>query len=372
MKELLLAALFVLSFSETNSQGNILDNQDIQETIENCLYNTYGFNFEDAHKLQKELETKLPGHPASPFLNALIIYWEYFPLLPDDPETSNFISLMDHSIELSEILQEKDPGSLEGIFFDLHARAFKAMFWADNGKPGKVLKDLDDMYRQTLEGIRLKGEFDEFYFCSGLYHYYIEAYVEEHPVYKPIISLFREGNREMGLEELEYAADHTTYIRYESMLFLSLLYLNYEHDYEKALDYAAALYNNFPDNIYYTGQYLIILLYSSNFTVASVLGDQIRFDESEFHRLIYFMNKGFLYENQLKDYNTAKSFYMRTITKASMFGEIANIYASIAHAGLARIALLENDPSEARRNLRKSRQLSGFDFIRGYEASDPR
>jgi len=60
----------------------------------------------------------------------------------------------------------------------LFGRAFKAMFWADNGKSGKVVPDLRTMYKRTKEGFELKDRFVEFYFSTGLYNYYIEAYPE--------------------------------------------------------------------------------------------------------------------------------------------------------------------------------------------------
>jgi len=372
MKAIAMVLVSYLSWTTIFSQKNILDDPEIQQLVENCLFSTYGYDFSTAHELQGLLDSRMPQHPAPKFLAALIIYWENFPLLPDDPETVEFIALMDQSVDLAQEMLSKNPESLEGIFFDLHSRAFKAMFWADNGKIAKVLTDLDNMYRQTLEGIRLKEKFDEFYFCSGMYNYYIEAYVEQHPGYKPIIALFRSGDKELGLKELEFAADHTTYIRYESILFLSLLYLNYEHETDRALDHAAELYNNFPENIYYTGQYLIILLYNSNFTIADLLVERINFDESEFHRMICLMTRAFIYENRDKDYNTALEFYKRTISSADSFGEIAELYSAIAHAGIARIADQKNNPREARKYRRQSRQLSGYDFILEYDPVDAR
>lgn len=368
----IIAGILILFTSPAFAQQNILDDPEIQESVKKCLYATYGYAFEEALGIQAMLQEKMPHHPAPYFLKALIIYWKNFPLLPEDPNTEQFVSLMDHSIDLAGRILEKEPDHLEGIFFDLHARAFKAMFWADNGKPGKVLFDINNMYRQTLAGIDLKEKFNEFYFSSGLYNYYIEAYVELHPAYKPIIAFFRDGNKKLGLKELKHAAETTTYIKYESILFLSLLYLNYEKEKVKALDYAALLYNNFPKNIYYTGQYLILLLYNSKYTVASVLNEQVDFNKSEFHRLIFLMTKGFLYENQLKDLKSAEQYYLLAISKAKTFGPIADLYAAISYAGLSRIAEKQENSSEARRYQRQSRQYSGFEFILDFDSGAAR
>jgi hypothetical protein len=359
----IIAGILILFTLPAVGQQNILDDSEIQHSVQKCLYATYGFAFEEALEMQALLQEKMPRHPAPYFLKALIIYWKNFPLLPEDPETELFESYMNQSIDLAGRILEKEPDHLEGIFFDLHARAFKAMFWADNGKPGKVLFDINNMYRQTLAGIALKDKFNEFYFSSGLYNYYIEAYVELHPAYKPIVVFFRDGNKERGLQELKFAAENTTYIKYESVLFLSLLYLNYEKEMETALDYAAILYNNFPRNIYYTGQYLILLMHNSKYTVASVLNEQIDPEKSEFHRLIYLMTQGFLYENSYKDLQRAEICYHQAILIAQTFGPIADLYAAISYAGLSRIAEKKGNSIEGRRYQRQSRQHSGFDFI---------
>jgi len=367
MKPLLTVILAGIFSISGFTQQNILNDPLVQERVQDCLYYTYGFKFEKAIELQKILQSDLPDHPAPYFLKALITYWKYFPLLPADSETKEFERLMDKSLALSGRMLEKDPKSLEGIFFDLHSRAFIAMFWADNGKPARALLDLDNMYRMTMKGIILKEDFNEFYFSSGLYNYYIEAYVELHPVYKPIIAMFREGNKTLGLKELEYAADNTTYIQYETLLFLSLLYLNYENNAEYALDHAAELYNNFPDNIYYTGHYLIILLYNSKFTISSLIMDGIDRKKDDFHEMIYEMTNGFLLENKEDNIFQARAAYTKTIEIAESYGPIANIYAAIAYAGLERIAERKNQASDARKYHRKSRQLSVYEFILEYE-----
>jgi hypothetical protein len=363
MRIILIAVLISLSNLFVSGQQNILSKPDILETVEMCLYATYGYNFEEAHALQIKLENDLPYHPAPYFLKALIIYWENFPLLPKTPKVADFVSEMDKTIDLSQLMINTKDGDMEGIFFDMHARAFKGMFWADNGKVSKVILDLDNMYRNTMKGIEYKEKFNEFYFSSALYNYYIEAYIEKHPVYKPIVRLFRKGDKKLGLKELEYAIDSTTYIKYEALLFMSLIQLNYEHNFSSAIDYMAVLYNNFPKNIYYFGQYLIILLHKKNYIVASNLNSKLADHPNEFHQMIYSMTEGFLIENQQNNHSIAKEFYLETIELAKNFGNIADLYAAIAYAGLSRIAKYENGDRSARRYRRISSRLSVYDFI---------
>jgi hypothetical protein len=363
MRHASIIILLLLVMIKLPAQQNILDSQFTQKKIESCLYATYGFNFNEAKAIQKELAEEMPQHPVAWFLNALITYWEFFPILPHDPQATNFISDMDRAIELAGELLDRDADSMEGIFFDMHARAFKAMFWADNGKPGKVLSDLNNMYRSTMLGIDYKKEFNEFYFSSGLYNYYIEAYVEKHPIYKPLALLFRKGNKKQGLKELQYAIHNTTYIRYEAILFMSLIQLNYEKNISLALEHAAQLYNYFPKNIYYTGQYLIILVHSEQYAVASALHANLADKNDSFHKMIHQMIEGFISEKTREDYSLAKTQYKEAIRLSEEYGPIANLYGAIAYAGLARIADQEGDPAAARRHTKSSSRLSNHEFI---------
>jgi hypothetical protein len=349
------------------SQQNILDSEEIQKKVERCLYTTYGFQFSEAKAIQAFLENEMPSHPAPFFLKALISYWEFFPILPEDPEVTEFESGMDRAIELAGIMMNKDPDSMEGLFFDLHARAFKAMFWADNGKPGKVIPDLNTMYYSTIKGMEYKDVFNEFYFSSGMYNYYIEAYTEKHPVYKPLALFFRRGNKKLGLKEIEHAIHNTTYIKHEARLFMSLIQLNYEKNMDKALEHAAILYNYFPKNIYYLGQYLIILVHNHQYSVASVLNEKLANEKDDFHRLIYLLIEGFLYENQDNAPSKAKAQYTQVLREAEHFEAIADLYAAIASAGLARIAEKEGDDLTARKLKKQSSRQSNYEFILEFE-----
>jgi len=153
MKRLLISlGLFGISWTLASSQVSYLDRADLLDKVEICLQHTYGFSFTEARNIQAELASSTPTHPAPVFLEALIIYWENFPLSPSKQTSKQFIMLMDQAIDLAKVLRENTLTQTEGVFFDLYGRALKAMFWADNGKSGKVIPDLGNMYRYTKKG----------------------------------------------------------------------------------------------------------------------------------------------------------------------------------------------------------------------------
>ncbi len=181
------------------AQTSYLGRPDLLSMVESCLNHTYNFSFEQARNDQQELKRIIPNHPAPYFLEAMILYWENFPITPENPNVT--IPLLICWIKVwiwDNPMQENEQTRLRESFFDLFGRAFKAMFWADNGKSGKIIPDLVSMYNRTKEGFVLKDQFSEFYFSTGLYNYYVEAYPEAHPGYKPLISFMHDGDREAG------------------------------------------------------------------------------------------------------------------------------------------------------------------------------
>ena len=367
---------------------NILHHEATLARVESCLEAIYGFDFDPARSSIEKLKKELPNHPAPYFLEGLWYYWRYFPILPGDRQIEPFLEAMERAIDLSTQRLKVDDTDLEGIFFDMHARAFRGMFWADNGRPGRVIRDLDNMYRQTMKGITFKEEFVEFYFSSGLYNYYIEAYVELRPVYKPIAALFRKGDKELGIKELHYATEHTTYIRYESLLFMSLLQLNYEKDLEAAATYARELHQLFPDNIYYSGQLLIILLHNDRFPEARGVLENLENQPGAFAKLLVDMGRGFMLERsggyhlpgQINEVSKAgqneptaakraeaRTYYERSLHLAEPFGAITDLYKAVCLAGLARISYAEGNEKGMRRNRRKSSSASSYEFIIDYD-----
>ena len=153
---LLTLGLIVISWTVASSQVSYLGRTELLEEVEICLQHTYGFSFDEAKRIQSSLSSATPGHPAPVFLEAMIVYWENFPLLPSKEASEQFVNLMDKVTEMANELMKDTLTYTEGVFFDLFGRAFKAMFWADNGKSGKVIGDLGNMYRDTKKGFDLK------------------------------------------------------------------------------------------------------------------------------------------------------------------------------------------------------------------------
>ena len=373
MQKLLLTGLLgMLCILPNYSQQSYLHRPDLLEKVEEGLHKTYNYAFDEARTIQEELYQATPDHPAPIFLEALIVYWEHFPLLPDNPAADRFVDLMDQCVALAKELIKIEETYQEGIFFDLFGRAFKAMFWADNGKSGKVVPDLGTMYRRTKEGKELKDQFVEFYFSTGLYNYYIEAYPEAHPAYKPLLSFMQKGDKKLGLEQLNFAINHAIYLKVEALLFMSLIQLKYEEDLPTAAIYARRLHHDYPNNIYYQGHLLTILLHQYRFVeVRKILGS-MEGQKDPWSDMIRTLAEAFMAEKQEDKDLQAGQGYQKLVNSADAFGPIADAYAAMAYMGLSRLHDQKGLENEARRFARKASKHTTYSFILDEQANAPR
>jgi len=352
-----------ISWTIASAQASYLNRPDLLEKVEHCLQHTYGFFFEEARSIQTELSSSTPDHPAPFFLEALIVYWENYPLAPSTEASTQFIGLMEMAMEMAKELREDTLTYTEGVFFDLFGRAFQAMFWADNGKTGKVIPDLGNMYRYTKKGFDLKEEFVEFYFSTGLYNYYIEAYPEAHPAYKPLVAFMRKGDRELGLEQLNHAISHAVFLKVEATLFMSLIQLNYEQDLNSAAIYAERLVKDYPRNILYQGHLINILLHQHRYDLVRNLLQLTTTQKDLYSEMIRCYAGAFLDEKESGDEIRARRGYMETIELAETFGPFAEIYGAMGYMGLSRLHEKEGLQDEAKDYKRKASRLTSYAFI---------
>jgi len=356
--------MFALCNNMLYAQTAYLDKPQLMTLADSCLEFTYNFSFTEAHQYQQKLEQLTPDHPAPYFLEALIIYWEEFPLTPEKKGSNHFIELMENCVELAKDMQSNKKLYLEGVFFDLFGRAFQVMFWADNGKSRKVIPNLLPMYGQTKEGFLLEDQFIDFYFSTGLYNYYIEAYPEAHPIYKPVLAIMHKGDRELGLRQLNYAIEKATFLKVESLLFMSLIQLHYEQDLKTASLYAERLHRSYPRNSYYQGLLVLIQLHRNQYSRVEEILHSMEGQKDRYSRMIRLMVAATLSENMSNDHE-AKSNYLSTIKLAESIGPFADIFQAIGYMGLSRIQEQKGRHNEAKRYARKAADYTTYSFILG-------
>lgn len=351
-----------LSLLPVLAQSPIIGDSLKMRMAEECLRLCYAHEFTEAKSLLGKIKTDNPGHPAPPFLEALILYWEHFPLQPGMIQSEAFVALMDLSIERAAPMLEATDTHVEGSFFDLFGRAFKAMYWADNGKTAKAAGDLRIMYQRTREGFDLVDDFSDFLFSTGLYNYYIEAYPEAHPIFKPLVAFMHKGDRQKGLELLGRAMEECIYLKVEARLFMTLIQVNYENDLDQAAIYARELLEDFPKNMYYQGLALTIFLHQQRYEEVRALSESMSSQSDPYSLMLKDVARAFLAEHEGRAQDARLGNY-HAIGKAELIGPLADTFRAMAYMGLSRLSGMEGNESEARKYQRKASSCTSYHFI---------
>ena len=282
---------------------------------------------------------------------------------PENSNAEKFLSLLEKSYSISETMLLDDPENAEAVFFELFAKAFYVMFWADNGKPVKVFPYLNSLYKQTVAGFSLKEKYNEFCFTTGLYNYYIMAYPEKHPIYKPVALLFRKGDKEYGINQLKFCAENSIFLRVEARFFLSLINLNFENNIKEASAQASLLYREFPNNSIYTALYAQLLMLDNKFPLADVLINHLENKKDEYSIMMAYILRAIYLEKYNKKYDEAFSKFEKGYKSSQQFGELAKYYTAMSLMGMGRYYQRQSDFSAANRLFKNARSLCSYENI---------
>jgi hypothetical protein len=349
MKKLVLIGLTLISACCLYAQQRIMPNKDLMLLIRLGVDKSYNSEFDAAEKIFKEVEKRAPGHPASPLLIGLNYYYKYYPLNPSSPGAEPFEKTVKEAIKRSGNMLDKNNEDVEAQAMDMISRALLNMYYVDNGNSFKAIPQIMPIYRSVIKGFTLKEKFNEFYFTTGLYNYYREAYPDAHPVYKPIASLLQHGNKSLGIKQLQYAADSCAFLRNEALNFLKIIYLNYENNPEKALIYARRLYEKYPGNLTFLADYAETLLMNKQYEKAKspILLLLTRSNKDLPVIMKALILKGIYEEKERKDMSTAEKNYLAGMKAAEELGPSVDAYRAYACLGLARVYKLTGNSDKS-------------------------
>jgi hypothetical protein len=365
MKKAVLYCFLIILPASVLAQQKILNNRELMALIRQGIDKTYNSEFDAAEKIYREVEKRVPSHPASPLLLGLNYYYKYYPLTPESPGAKPFETSVNEAIHRADVMLDKNSEDIEAQAMDMIARALLNMYYVDNGNSFKAIPLIMPIYKAVMKGFDLKEKFNEYYFTTGLYNYYREAYPEAHPVYKPVTSFLQHGNKALGIKQLQYAADSCAFLRNEALLFLKIIYLNYENNPEKAIIYSKRLYEKYPGNLTFLAGYAETLIFTKQYEKARAA---IYLLLSRGSKDVAIIMKGLIlkgvYEEKAKnDLATAEKNYLSGLKAAEELGPSVDAFRAYACLGLARVYKLKGDSDLASDYRKKGESYARYKYF---------
>ncbi len=355
---------FILILNSVNNYGQILDDKESFAKIKQGVNYIYNSEFDKAEEVYSYISKKYPNNPVPNLFKGLILYWKYYPLTPESEESSSYVNKMTTCINLAGKALKENENDAENLLAGLGAMGMLLMYYADNGLTGKVISMAPETYHFVKKAFDFTDTYNDFYFITGLYNYYREAYPEAHPAYKPVMMFFPGGDKKLGLQQLKIAARNSIFLKAESNSFLSGIYLDFEHNLDSALVYCKKLYTLYPNNLQYKTLYIRDLLVAKKYKPAKSLLDSINYWSTN----TYFQAKqdifrGILYEKDEHNDTMAEYYYRSGINKAAKYGVFANEYVSYGYFGLSRIYDRAGDKKKKKLYRKQAEDYAVYDFV---------
>ena len=347
--------LFLLLLSNT-LRAQILQDPAAKTQITQGLTNLYQYDFKESTAIFNSLKAKYPRHPA-PYL-LLAMQWEqqYFPLKDHPAQGKNYLAYLEKAYELAQALYDKNPNDLEASFFCTASLGFLAAYEADEQNFMKVVSYAKKAYGFLKIGMQNTDKQPELLYSSGMYNYYSVAYPEIHPVLKPFMFLFQNGNKRLGLTQLEAGTKKTLFVKNECLFYMGYVQNKYEGNPLRALGYNQILSDNFPNNHWYLLQRAELLTLTGKFEEAEPYLDKMEALKSGYYTGAAYTLRGMREEVERKDLKKAEYWYTKSI--GYPFEErLTKDIRGLAYLGLARISNRENKHQLFKKYLKQSAEF---------------
>lgn len=338
-------------------RGQILNDTPTQQLILASLDKVYNYEFREAAELAQRVKAKYPTHPVNSLLLATQLYWQYLPLGNNPKAKQQYVATLNQCLKQGESLKGKH--DLEANFFLLAAHSYLAMQESDEGNFMKALGEAKRAYSYMKKGFELTDKNPEFYFSTGLYNYYVEEYPEDHPIVKPFMLFFQDGNRTKGLQQLELGYRKAIFTRTESAYYLVYIYLKPENRPDKALTYTNLLHNQYPNNPLYLTRHAEALVLAGKYAEAQPHAQELIKMSGIIFPVAGRIFEGIVQEKYHKNDKQAAAQYQAAL-KLPFDERFTEDYHAMAYCGLARIAHRANNKAQAREYYKKALDIAEY------------
>ncbi len=324
----------------------------------------YNFEFAEAESIYRYLQAKYPDHSVPYLFKGLIIYWENFPITPDSPYAKAFVKNLEKSYDIAEQYFKANENDAENLISGLGALGLLLLYYADNGLSRSVISLAPATYKFLMKSFEFTGVYYDFYFFTGLYNYYREAYPEAHPVYRPAMVFFPHGDKRLGLKQLKLASDSSLFLKAESNSFLAGIYQSFEYNPQIACFYSKKLAERYNRNTEFRTDYIRDLLITKDYDEAEkMLENMPNPSASRYLQAQTDILNAIVTEKKYKNDRKAEKLYWSGIRKAEAYKDYGHEYMAYAYFGLSRISERTNELKEMKKYRKTAEEMANYEHI---------
>ena len=354
--------LFIAQFSlliAYSSNSQILSDATTRQQISQGLDKMYSFDFKESAEIFQKIKAKYPTHPIFYTLMAIQTELQYFPVKDYPAQQKVYLSYLNQSRNLAEAMLDKNEDDIEASFFELATLGYLAAHDADNQEFMRAVGVAKKAYSHLKRGLSLTDKQPEFLYSSGIYNYYRVEYPETHSMIKSVIWMFADGNKKLGLQQLDLATRKTIFVKNEATFYAGYVYTKYESNFAKALSYNNILIEKHPDNLLYQMQRTEFLTAVGRYDEAEDYADKILKQRGIMFQCAGHIFKGLVAEKAKKDDKTAEILLQKAV-KMPFDERFTKDYHALAYMGLARISKRSGEIDKMKEYAKRASKMAEY------------
>lgn len=237
----MIALYFVMALSSLAAA------EPLETRLTRVVESFYDLRFPEALAGVESIERDFPGNPAGPFFRGLIYYQR---ALVEDPPSAETLKKFDDqnlkTLEACESYESKDPAlaaQYMGAAIGFRSRAL----FAQKNYPLAILQ-VRKAIKHLKRAVKLNPDLEDAYLGLGLYHYFLSRIPA---AFKPFAFLMvgMKGDRELGLQQLQRAAERGGPSRMEARAVLAAIYgSRWERRWDESETLYTELMTRYPRN----------------------------------------------------------------------------------------------------------------------------
>jgi tetratricopeptide (TPR) repeat protein len=359
----LLIVSFFLFFIVQKVSAQLINDTPTQQLVIEAIDHIYNYEFNEIEPLAKQIRAKYPNHPVNSLLKAMQWQWQYLPVKDNKTIGPQYLQTLEQCLKQAKILEKTEATRPEAAFFAMASHGYIGLVHNHNEDRLKAAGEAKRGYNYVMNGFDLMNKNAEFYFSTGLYNYYIVQYPEEHSIVKPLTLFFRDGNKELGLKQLEIGSKKGTFTRTEATFFIARIYMKHEAKPEKAIPFSQILVQKYPQNPVYLMKHTEALILAGRYAEAIPNLEKLKKFNEKFFPTAAEVFEGLIQEKHYKKDAEAADNYQRML-RMTTDDEFTKHYLPFAYAGLARIADRLGDRKRATILYKKVAQTTEYEHLR--------
>jgi hypothetical protein len=362
MKSKITSFAIALIVCQLHCQAQFLEDEKNKELTIKGLDLLYNQQFDQAKEILNTVKVAYPQHPVKFLLNAVELQWQFVPIDKNPEVLKKYMAELDKCITAGKIVYKNPKYKKEAAFFLFAAHGFIALSNNYQKEFIEAVSEAKKAHSYFSEGRKYKNENPEFLFASGLYNFYRVQYPESHPIVKPVTMFFENGNKKLGLQELENSYKKSIFSRTEAALYLININIKYESNFKKSLVYSTILNSKYPNNYIFKIKHIESLLLNGEFEAAISLNEQLKSRKDKVSQLSTLVFEGYKEEHADKNLQGALINYAKAL-KIPYDDRYTKEYHGMAYLGMARIFVKQKDLVKAKAFYKQCLQIAEYQWV---------